>query len=225
MTVVGQFGRALGSAIWLLCLASLIEAGCSRPVGLHGDDSTAQSGQRQAPFQDGTGTSSAKPTLTPVEEHSAIPENFLPFRDDQNLPAGTLLTVRLKDPISAENPGATGTFEAVVDEPLLVDGNTLIPRGASVAGRVESARAFKAKSRGYVRLVLDSIDIAGPILCGYERIDETTLVESARTKAQSHLLAISGRRSLGEAVTDVLATDSLKAAITGTPKIQAAVKG
>ncbi len=159
---MGRLRRALGSAIWLLWLASLIEAGCSRPVGLHSDDSTAQSGQHQAPFQDGSGTAPVKPTLTPVEEHSAITENFLPFRDDQNLPAGTLLTVRLKDPISAENPDATGTFEAVVDEPLIVEGNTLIPRGASVAGRVESARAFKAKrSRGYVRLVLDSIDIAG----------------------------------------------------------------
>jgi len=156
------FRKVLGSAIWLLCLASLIEAGCSRPVGFHDDDSTAQSGPRQAPFQDGTGTVPAKPTLTPVEEHSSIPENVLPFRDDQNLPAGTLLTVRLKNPISAENPGATGTFEAIVDEPLNVDGYTLIPRGARVVGRVESARAFKAKhGRGYVRLVLDSIDIAG----------------------------------------------------------------
>lgn len=159
---MGRFPKPMGPAIWLLCLAALIEAGCSRPVGLQSDDSTAQSGQRQAPFQEGTGTAPAKPTLTPVEEHSAIPESFLPFRDDQNLPAGTLLTVRLKDPISVENPVVAGTFEAVVDEPLLVDGNTLIPRGASVAGRVESARAFKAKrSRGYVRLVLDSIDISG----------------------------------------------------------------
>jgi hypothetical protein len=30
---------------------------------------------------------------------------------------------------------------------------------------------------------------------------------------------------MAQAVTDVLATDGLKAAITGTPKIQAAVKG
>ncbi len=90
------------------------------------------------------------------------PETALPFHDPQNLPAGTLLTVRLKNPISAENPGANGTFEAVVDEPVVIEGNKLVPRGAIVAGRVESARASKLKrNRGYVRLALDSIHLAG----------------------------------------------------------------
>lgn len=50
----------------------------------------------------------------------------------------------------------------------------------------------------------DSIEVAGPILSRSERLDEASLVESAMTKSQDHLLAISRRRSLGEAVTDVL---------------------
>jgi uncharacterized protein (DUF2336 family) len=50
----------------------------------------------------------------------------------------------------------------------------------------------------------DSIDVAGPVLSGCERIDENALLEGARTKSQNHLLAISLRSSLGEAVTDVL---------------------
>ena len=50
----------------------------------------------------------------------------------------------------------------------------------------------------------DSIEVAGPILSRSERLDEAFLVESAKTKSQDHLLAISHRRSLGEAVTDVL---------------------
>jgi hypothetical protein len=73
-----------------------------------------------------------------------------------------LLTVRLRNPISTDNPGASGTFDAVVDEAVTVEGSMLIPRGATVAGRVESARASKVKhNRGYVRLTLDSIDING----------------------------------------------------------------
>jgi uncharacterized protein (DUF2336 family) len=36
------------------------------------------------------------------------------------------------------------------------------------------------------------------------RLDETALVEIAKNKGQAHLLAISGRREIGEAVTDVL---------------------
>jgi uncharacterized protein (DUF2336 family) len=50
----------------------------------------------------------------------------------------------------------------------------------------------------------DSIDVAGPILSRSEQLDEASLVETAKTKSQEHLLAISRRRSLGEAVTDVL---------------------
>jgi uncharacterized protein (DUF2336 family) len=50
----------------------------------------------------------------------------------------------------------------------------------------------------------DSIEVAGPILSRCEQLDEASLVEAAKVKSQEHLLAISRRRSLGEAVTDVL---------------------
>jgi len=50
----------------------------------------------------------------------------------------------------------------------------------------------------------DEIQVAEPVLLHSERLDETTLVESAKTKSQSHLLAISRRQNLAEAVTDVL---------------------
>jgi len=50
----------------------------------------------------------------------------------------------------------------------------------------------------------DAIEIAGPVLTQSERLHDATLVENARTKGQEHLLAISRRRTLSEAVTDVL---------------------
>jgi len=50
----------------------------------------------------------------------------------------------------------------------------------------------------------DAIDVAGPVLRNSDRLDEQTLVENAMTKSQPHLLAISQRKSIGEAVTDVL---------------------
>jgi uncharacterized protein (DUF2336 family) len=50
----------------------------------------------------------------------------------------------------------------------------------------------------------DEIDVAAPILTRSERLDEPALVENAKTKSQDHLLAISRRRTLSEAVTDVL---------------------
>lgn len=50
----------------------------------------------------------------------------------------------------------------------------------------------------------DAIEVAGPILTHSQQIDEATLIESARTKSQNHLLAISRRTSLAETLTDVL---------------------
>lgn len=50
----------------------------------------------------------------------------------------------------------------------------------------------------------DSIEVAGPVLTHFSRLDDETLSENARTKSQEHLLAISLRSSLSECVTDVL---------------------
>lgn len=52
----------------------------------------------------------------------------------------------------------------------------------------------------------DSIEVAGPVLRESEQLDSDTLVVNAKTKSQPHLLAISMRKSLDEAVTDVLVT-------------------
>lgn len=50
----------------------------------------------------------------------------------------------------------------------------------------------------------DDISIAGPVLSQSGRLDESDLVDIARTKSQAHLLAISGRSGIAEPVTDVL---------------------
>jgi len=50
----------------------------------------------------------------------------------------------------------------------------------------------------------EAIEVAAPVLTHSARLDEATLVEGARTRGQGHLLAISGRSVLTEAVTDVL---------------------
>jgi len=50
----------------------------------------------------------------------------------------------------------------------------------------------------------DIIEVAGPVLSQSMRLDDPTLIETARTKSQAHLLAISTRKVLSDAVTDVL---------------------
>ncbi len=60
--------------------------------------------------------------------------------------------------------------------------------------------------RNVIRMLAfdDEVDVATPVLTHSERLDETSLVENAKTKSQKHLFAISRRRTLGEPVTDVL---------------------
>jgi uncharacterized protein (DUF2336 family) len=50
----------------------------------------------------------------------------------------------------------------------------------------------------------DLIEVAAPVLSKSERLDDDTLIETARNKSQAHLMAISTRRVLSGAVTDVL---------------------
>lgn len=60
--------------------------------------------------------------------------------------------------------------------------------------------------RGVVRRLAldDSISVAGPVLAHSDRVDDMTLIESAGTRSQAHLMAISRRKKLAEPVTDIL---------------------
>ena len=149
-----------GAGISVVLVFLLLEVACSRPVGLHGNDGAAQGDKAQVPFQDGPSAPGGASQAS--QDHAQKAENGLPFRDSESLPVGTLLTVRLTNSISTDAPAASGKFEAVVEEPVSIEGSTIVPRGASVSGRVESARASKTRAnRNYIRLTLDSMDIAG----------------------------------------------------------------
>lgn len=161
MTLMKRFRGPWGLACWgMLSLA--LGTACSNPGGLSSDRGT-QASQPEVPFH------GADPAGSPTPDFSsAVPaagsKPGLPFRDSDNLPAGTLLTVRLKTPISAEAPG-DNSFTAEIDEPVVIEGNVFLPRGTSVAGRVEFSASPEVKgNRGYFRLTLDAINLAGTAL-------------------------------------------------------------
>jgi uncharacterized protein (DUF2336 family) len=64
----------------------------------------------------------------------------------------------------------------------------------------------------------DEIKVAYPVLAQSERLDEATLVQSARSKSQEHLLAISRRKTLSEIITDVLIERGNKHVVLSTAK-------
>lgn len=80
-----------------------------------------------------------------------------------------------------------------------------------VAARARLARrlaAFDRAPRNIIHKLAfdDSIEVAGPVLQQSERIETGALVDNASSKSQSHLLAISKRKSIEATVTDVLVT-------------------
>jgi len=79
-----------------------------------------------------------------------------------SIPIGTAISVRLRSAMSSAHQRTGDRFEALLDEPVVVDGKTLLERGTVVIGRViEARRASPAKSAGYLRLVLTSLPLLG----------------------------------------------------------------
>jgi uncharacterized protein (DUF2336 family) len=64
----------------------------------------------------------------------------------------------------------------------------------------------------------DAIEVASPVLTQAERLDTETLIECAQTKNQEHLLAISRRKMLPEALTDVLVERGDQQVVLSTAK-------
>jgi hypothetical protein len=74
------------------------------------------------------------------------------------IPAGTLLTVRLREALSTERNSAGDTFAASLDQPLVIDGFVLAERGAPARGHItELVQAGRVKGRSTLALELKSL--------------------------------------------------------------------
>lgn len=167
-------GRMRNNCGRILLLASIVAVigltpACNRSESLESSASAAST-RDQAPTQTLPFHEQAEPS--PDSPAPGVPEresgSTVPFRGPQprTLPSGSLVTVELQDSLSTARVHAGDSFHAVVAAPVIVDGATVIKRGASVMGTVEGTRAQKDPSgivpaTGYVRLSLVSLDLAG----------------------------------------------------------------
>jgi hypothetical protein len=91
----------------------------------------------------------------------------LPFANDGQqannmIPAGTPISVRLQSAVSSASATPGEKFEAVLDEPVVVNGQTIAPKGAAVTGRVVAARqAGHLQHPAFLRIALASLEING----------------------------------------------------------------
>lgn len=86
------------------------------------------------------------------------------------IPAGTRISVRTIDAIDSTKNHVGDRFEATLEEPLTVDGNVVVPKGADVYGRLEKVKetgTFTGRSR--LQLELTGIVVNGqtvPLVTG-----------------------------------------------------------
>ena len=94
------------------------------------------------------------------------------------LPEGTAIPIRLQSALSSASSHAGDSFSATIDEPVVIDGQTLLAPGTPASGRVLEAKPA-ARSRGgspesssesrlesslepgYLRIVLVSLNVGG----------------------------------------------------------------
>ncbi len=130
---------ALPLAVILLLFASACGHFTSNPEAA-GPDS------QNLPFQQGkAGLFSSRPALP-----------------DLTVPAGTPIVISLQQSISSETAQSGQGFDAVLEEPLVVNGQTVAVRGAAVKGRVLAARkSGRLHNSGYLRIALTSVTVEG----------------------------------------------------------------
>jgi hypothetical protein len=79
-----------------------------------------------------------------------------------NVPQGTALTVTLGHAIASNQHKSGDSFQATVAAPVVIDGVTVIPKGAQVTGRVVEAReSGRLKGVALLRLALEEVEING----------------------------------------------------------------
>jgi hypothetical protein len=150
---------------------ALLFSGCSKKAG----DATAQNSANQVDAQSAAnqsapdnGAANQAPPANGVNGAVAAGQaqpanaaaNHAPAPIIIIIPARTPITVRLQQSLSSASAVPGERFEAVLDEPIVVDNQVIAPSGAYVSGHVVSARrSGRLRHPGELALTLDDITV------------------------------------------------------------------
>jgi hypothetical protein len=85
-----------------------------------------------------------------------------PVKQTITIPAGTVITVRLGETLSSKSSSSGQGFSATVAEPVVVDGKTVIEKGAAARGTVVDAKSMgHFKGGALLEVRLNSVTIEG----------------------------------------------------------------
>jgi hypothetical protein len=110
------------------------------------------------------------------------------------IPAGTTITVRMNDPVDSRADSIGQTYRASLDEPIMIDGEVVLDRGADVVAKlVDDKESGRLAGKTVLTLDLQSITIDGrniPLAT-----EEVTRASDSRTRRTA--TAAGGLAALG----------------------------
>ena len=113
------------------------------------------------------------------------------------LAAGTSLVVRLIDDVDSERDAVGQTFRASIDEPVVLDGRTVIPRGADVVAKLVADRqAGRLTGRTELTLDLQSVTVNG------RKVEVTTqeVTQQSESRTRETATRTGGAAALGAVI-------------------------
>jgi len=159
--------------IWALPLLGLL-AGCSRnnapdtaeapPAEPPAAQAPAKQHQRtEGRAERGRSAEPARPSDALAAAANAANESRRePAPPPLVVPAGTALRARIDTALDTRQNQAGDKFTATLEDAVMVDGKTAIPKGAILVGHVtESAASGRIKGRAEIGVTLDSVEVNG----------------------------------------------------------------
>src|ERR1700730_11124434 len=156
--------------IGVILLALSLICACGRPPS----ESSSNSDSQKLPFDRQPRSTGISPSQSLVPSAKKLPE-------------GTPIPIRLQTALSSATSHAGDTFSATLDEPVVVDGQTLMDRGTPVTGRVLEAKPAASSpghspEPGYLRIVLVSLNAGSrPVM-----IETSTIFAKGGTREGRH---------------------------------------
>jgi hypothetical protein len=145
-----------------ILLVSLAVSGCSKSAKAPSQDSASQTSAN--PAAPGNSAANQLPAtlansqVNPNGQTDANPQAAATTPAPLTIPAGTSITVRLQQGLSSATAVPGQGFDAVVDEPIVLDDRTVIPVGTPVTGHVVIARrSGRLHHPGELGLTLDTV--------------------------------------------------------------------
>jgi hypothetical protein len=176
----------------VFCMFMLV-ACTSKPADTaSGSGSSSSSQNMSAPSNSAGGNATSSPA-TPA----AAPAAAAPVPQPVVVLAGTTLTVRLGNAVGSKISSPGDSFSATLASDMTVDGNMVIPKGASVRGTVVDAKPLgRFKGGALLELRLTSITINGT----EQKIETSAIERTQKGKGKRTAVLAGGGTALGAIV-------------------------